>query len=115
MCFPTPSQKTHYRWLAIRLELVGNLIVFFAALFAVLARGKINPATVGLSLSYALSVTQSLNWIVRMTSDLETNVVSVERVKEYSETPQEAPEIIPGHRPPHDWPEKGVVEFKDYR
>ena len=34
-------------------------------------------------------VTQSLNWMVRMSSDLETNVVSVERVKEYSETPTE--------------------------
>ena len=30
-----------------------------------------------------------MNWMVRMTSDLETNVVSVERVKEYSETPTE--------------------------
>ena len=34
-------------------------------------------------------VTQALNWMVRMTSDLETNVVSVERVIEYSETTQE--------------------------
>lgn len=73
--------------------MVGNLIVFFAALFAVLARGHINPATVGLSLSYALSVTQSLNWIVRMTSDLETNIVAVERLKEYSETPQVCTDI----------------------
>jgi ABC-type multidrug transport system fused ATPase/permease subunit len=62
--------------------------VFFAALFAVLARGRISPAIVGLSLSYALSVTQSLNWIVRMSSDLETNIVAVERIKEYSELPQ---------------------------
>ena len=34
-------------------------------------------------------VTQTLNWMVRMSSDLETNIVSVERVKEYSETPTE--------------------------
>ena len=27
--------------------------------------------------------------MVRMTSDLETNIVSVERLKEYSETPAE--------------------------
>ena len=36
-----------------------------------------------------LQVTASLNWMVRMTSDLETNVVSVERMKEYTETPTE--------------------------
>lgn len=31
----------------------------------------------------------SLNWMVRMSSDLETNIVAVERVKEYSETETE--------------------------
>lgn len=34
-------------------------------------------------------VTATLNWMVRMSSELETNIVSVERVKEYSETPTE--------------------------
>jgi len=34
-------------------------------------------------------VTDSLNWLVRMTSDLETNMVSVERIKEYTETGSE--------------------------
>lgn len=31
----------------------------------------------------------SLNWMVRMTSDLESNIVAVERVKEYAETKTE--------------------------
>lgn len=31
----------------------------------------------------------SLNWMVRMTSDLESNIVAVERVKEYSENETE--------------------------
>lgn len=34
-------------------------------------------------------MTMSLNWMVRMTSDLESNIVAVERVKEYSETKTE--------------------------
>lgn len=34
-------------------------------------------------------MTLSLNWMVRMTSDLETNIVAVERIKEYSETETE--------------------------
>lgn len=45
-------------------------------------------------------VTQTLNWLVRMTSDVETNIVSVERIKEYTETPQEAPWDIPNKKPP---------------
>ncbi|KAB7499300.1 Multidrug resistance-associated protein 1, partial [Armadillidium nasatum] len=102
------------RWLAIRLEFIGNILTFFAALFAVMARGKISGGEVGLSVSYALSVTQTLNWLVRMTSDVETNIVAVERVKEYTETPQEAPWEIKDKKPPKDWPDQGLVEFKNY-
>uniref|UniRef100_A0A672Q2P9 ABC-type glutathione-S-conjugate transporter n=1 Tax=Sinocyclocheilus grahami TaxID=75366 RepID=A0A672Q2P9_SINGR len=70
----------------------------------------------GSSVSHDLqkSVTMSLNWMVRMTSDLESNIVAVERVKEYSETVTEAPWIVKDKQPPPDWPPKGNVEFIDY-
>ncbi|XP_049764041.1 multidrug resistance-associated protein 1 isoform X1 [Schistocerca cancellata] len=103
------------RWLAVRLEMIGNLIILFSSLFAVLGRDSINAGIVGLSVSYALQVTQTLNWLVRMTSDVETNIVAVERIKEYGETPQEAPWEVPATQPPNDWPSKGEVQFKDYK
>ncbi|XP_058980623.1 multidrug resistance-associated protein 1 isoform X2 [Musca domestica] len=102
------------RWLAIRLEMVGNLIILFASLFAVLG-GQTNPGLVGLSVSYALQVTQTLNWLVRMSSDIETNIVAVERIKEYGETKQEAPWEIENSKVPRDWPEQGQVCFEDFK
>eukprot|EP00937_MAST-01D_sp_MAST-1D-sp2_P000725 g725.t1 len=74
-------------WLAVRLELAGTLIVFFAALCAVLQHPSTDPyfpGLAGLSISFALGVTQALNWSVRMASDRETQMVSVERVHEYA-------------------------------
>ena len=44
------------RWLALRLELIGNMITVFAALFAVLARSSISAGIAGLSVSYSLNV-----------------------------------------------------------
>ena len=58
-----------HRWLAIRLEFMGNLIILFAALFVVLQRNyqeeikiRINAGLVGLSISYALQVSQYVSF-----------------------------------------------------
>ncbi|XP_071568158.1 multidrug resistance-associated protein 1 isoform X5 [Temnothorax nylanderi] len=103
------------RWLAVRLEMVGNLIIFFAALFAVLSRNTMSSGLVGLSVSYALQITQTLNWLVRMTSDVETNIVAVERIKEYGETALEAPWKNTEYTPPKEWPKHGRVDFKNFK
>lgn len=110
-CYPYIASN---RWLGIRVEFVGNCVVLFAALFAVIGRSNLNPGLVGLSVSYALQVTMALNWMVRMMSDLESNIVAVERVKEYSKTETEAPWVVEGSRPPEGWPPHGEVEFRDY-
>ncbi|KAG8301054.1 Canalicular multispecific organic anion transporter 1 [Homalodisca vitripennis] len=55
-----------------------------------------------------------LNIAVRFISEVENNIVSVERIKEYAEVPQEAAwEVQP--RPDSKWPNQGVVQFQDYQ
>ncbi|CAO3622955.1 unnamed protein product [Cunninghamella blakesleeana] len=105
------------RWLAVRLEFLGSLIIFSASAFAVLGvlygdNSYIDPGLVGLSVSYALSITQALNWVIRSFCEIETNIVSVERVNEYIDLPNEKYESIRGVSPL--WPEKGAIEFNDF-
>ncbi|XP_029344396.1 multidrug resistance-associated protein 1 isoform X2 [Acyrthosiphon pisum] len=115
------NQSSYYpkivadRWIALRVETIGSFIIFFTSLFSVLGRDTLSPGIVGLSVSYALQITQLLNLLVKVTSDVETNIVAVERIKEYTETPQEAAWEVPSTQPPREWPTSGEIQFKNLK
>ena len=50
-----------------------------------------------------------------MVSEVETNMVGVERIKEYQEIAEEAPLEMPEQDPPNEWPQYGVVKFQDFQ
>ena len=101
----------------MRLEFLGSVIILSAAGFSIISVSSgsgLSAGLVGLAMSYALQITQSLNWIVRQTVEVETNIVSVERVLEYARLPSEAPEVIHRNRPLSSWPASGAVNFNNY-
>uniref|UniRef100_A0A4W6C4H6 ABC-type glutathione-S-conjugate transporter n=1 Tax=Lates calcarifer TaxID=8187 RepID=A0A4W6C4H6_LATCA len=102
------------RWLAVNLEFVGNGVVLAAAILSVMGKSTLSPGIVGLAVSHSLQVTGILSWIVRSWTDVENNIVSVERVNEYAETAKEASWTIEGSSLPTAWPQKGTIEFQDY-
>ncbi|XP_027548439.1 multidrug resistance-associated protein 1-like isoform X3 [Neopelma chrysocephalum] len=101
-------------WLSVRLEFLGNLMVFFAALFVALSGNTVSSSTVGLLISYALNVIQILNVWVRRACEIETNAVSIERICEYATMDKEEPWIM-SKRPPMGWPDRGIIEFVNYK
>ncbi|CAO3570447.1 unnamed protein product [Mortierella alpina] len=101
------------RWLNIRLEILGSFIVLAASLFAVLSRTTLSPSMVGMSLSYALNVTQDITWLVQTMCMVQFNMVAVERIDEYSNKNQEAPNFT-DVTPPENWPSNGQVTFSNY-
>eukprot|EP00026_Physarum_polycephalum_P000464 Phypoly_transcript_00465.p1 GENE.Phypoly_transcript_00465~~Phypoly_transcript_00465.p1 ORF type:complete len:1411 (+),score=128.73 Phypoly_transcript_00465:182-4414(+) len=107
------ASVTTNRWLSVRLEFICTCVVSVAALFCVIERDNIDAGLAGLSLTYALSLTGILNWLVRQSSEVETQIVSVERVNEYTELVEEGPYLINGSLLPPQWPSQGMVEFDD--
>ena len=104
-------------WLAVRLEMAGTMIILCACLFAVLEHGtkggdETFAGLAGLSISFALSVTQSLNWSVRMSSDLEADMIALERVLQYSRLPTEAAHHLETDKYiDPNWPKEGAITF----
>ena len=95
------------RWLGTRIETLGAAIVASAALAAVFYRGE-HLGFPGLAVTYSLAITGALNWAVRMFSQVESNLNSVERVDYYMQLPRERWE---GDLPPQNWPIYGRIRF----
>jgi hypothetical protein len=95
--------------------------------------GKVDTGLVGVVLSYGLSTTGSLvisfildlvcsrpltvsphpqNYVVRSASEVEQNIVSVERIVQYIGLQSEAPAEVPENRPPSSWPQRGAIIFR---
>ena len=102
------------RWLSIRLEMLGNGIILAACLLIVAFRETQNTGIVGLALTYALQVTGTLSVFLRQASQVETNMVCLERVKEYQDSlPSEASQVLTEHDPPRSWPQTGKITMEN--
>eukprot|EP00026_Physarum_polycephalum_P000567 Phypoly_transcript_00568.p1 GENE.Phypoly_transcript_00568~~Phypoly_transcript_00568.p1 ORF type:complete len:1446 (+),score=231.52 Phypoly_transcript_00568:83-4339(+) len=101
------------RWFTIRLELLTSFTISLEVLFCILLRETIPSAMAGLALSYALQLAVPLNYLVRQATDVETNVISVERLVEYTDLPKEGSHEISEVSVPNDWPSEGEIRFQD--
>lgn len=103
------------RWLAVRLEFLGSCLMFSTAIvsvFALIHFNSVDAGIVGLMMTYTISVTGALNWLVRSASEVEQNIVSVERILGYARLESEAATDIPERQPAKTWPEHGEIEFE---
>lgn len=95
----------------MRLETLGALAAFSAAVLAIESRGQ--ASQMGLTLSYALQITSLTSMTVRLASVAENAFNAVERMAEYSNLQEEAPAVVRDSAPP-DWPSAGKVRFAQF-
>ncbi|KAH8489187.1 hypothetical protein H0E87_024726 [Populus deltoides] len=101
-------------WLGFRLELIGRIILCASAMFLILLPSSIiRPENVGLSLSYGLSLNSVLFWCIYLSCFVENRMVSVERIKQFTNISSEAAWKIEDRVPPPNWPAIGNVDLKD--
>ncbi|MED6171877.1 ABC transporter C member 14 [Stylosanthes scabra] len=99
-------------WLGFRLDFSGVVFLCIATVFMIfLPSAIIRPEYVGLSLSYGLALSSLLSFTISMTCSVENKMVSVERIKQFTNLPSEAPWTIPDRTPPPDWPSHGDIEL----
>ncbi|XP_057710540.1 ATP-binding cassette sub-family C member 9 isoform X3 [Corythoichthys intestinalis] len=104
------------RWLEVRTDYLGAVIVLAAAGASIwgLDCGKPSGGMVGLALTYALTVTNYLNWVVRNLADLEVQMAAVKKVNSFLSTESENYEgSMDSSQVPEKWPKDGEIKIQD--
>lgn len=103
---------SNQRWLSVRLDLIGNLLIFTTGILVVTSRFSVSPSIGGLVLSYILSIVQMIQFTVRQLAEVENAMVSTERLYYYgTELDEEPPLHMKGI--PDSWPQKGEIVFNE--
>jgi len=100
------------RWLSVRLDAIGNILVFVTGILVVTSRFNVSPSISGLVLSYILGMVQMIQFTVRQLAEVENAMNATERIHYYgTQLDEEAPLHLAQVR--NSWPEKGEVIFDD--
>ena len=101
---------SNQRWLSVRLDAIGNILVFVTGVLVVTSRFNVSPSIGGLVLSYILSIVQMIQFTVRQLAEVENAMNATERLHYYGTKLDEEPPLhLPGVR--ESWPEKGEIVF----
>ncbi|XP_060072940.1 ATP-binding cassette sub-family C member 4-like isoform X1 [Ylistrum balloti] len=99
------------RWLAVRLDWICAIFVTIVAVLSVLMSKDMDAGKVGLSLTYAMTLMGMFQWAVRQSAEVENQMISVERVLDYSHLDMEADlDSSKDRKPPPEWPQNGEIK-----
>ncbi|KAH9567461.1 hypothetical protein CY35_03G029200 [Sphagnum magellanicum] len=99
-------------WLVFRMELLCSLVFSLSMVLVVLLPdGAISPSLSGLAVTYGLNL--NVNRIMWNLCKLQTKIIAVERIQQYTCIPSEAPLVIEKKRPSPTWPSRGTIELEN--
>uniref|UniRef100_A0A8C7H4R9 ATP-binding cassette, sub-family C (CFTR/MRP), member 8 n=1 Tax=Oncorhynchus kisutch TaxID=8019 RepID=A0A8C7H4R9_ONCKI len=104
------------RWLEVRMEYVGACVVLIAAVASISNSlyNHLSTGLVGLGLTYALMVSNYLNWMVRNLADMEVQLGSVKRINGLLKTePENYEGLMAASQVPDGWPRQGEIQIQN--
>ncbi|RXN17281.1 multidrug resistance-associated 9 [Labeo rohita] len=104
------------RWLSFWLDFLSATVTLIVGLFVALSSNEvINPSMKGLALSYTIQLTGILQFVVRLSTEVEAKFTSVERLQEYITTcVSEGPRSVKNANVSSGWPQDGAITFTNY-
>ena len=101
-------------WYTLMLDFLSYTFIVFLLLFSIFARHDFEPATIGILLTYCVQIQDELVRYLTCRSNLENDMVGLERCIAYTKIISERPEKLDKDDELGEWPSEGGIKFEDY-
>ena len=101
-------------WYTLMLDFLSYMFIVFLILFSIFFRHDFEPATIGILLNYCVQIQDELVRYLTCRSNLENDMVGLERAIAYTKIIQERPDHMPKDNQIGVWPSEGGIRFENY-
>ena len=101
-------------WYTLMLDFLSYIFIIFLILFSIFFRFDFEPATIGILLNYCVQIQDELVRYLTCRSNLENDMVGLERAIAYTKIIQERPDKMKNDDEIGLWPSEGSIRFENY-
>ena len=101
-------------WYTLMLDFLSYMFIIFLILFSIFFRFDFEPATIGILLNYCVQIQDELVRYLTCRSNLENDMVGLERAIAYTKIIQERPDKMKNDDEIGLWPSEGSIRFENY-
>ncbi|KAJ0045235.1 hypothetical protein Pint_03943 [Pistacia integerrima] len=102
------------QWLCFRLDMLSSITFAFSLIFLIsFPEGVIDPEIAGVAVTYGLTLNMLQVYVIYNLCNVESKIISVERILQYNCIPSEPPLVIEENQPDRCWPSHGEVYIRD--
>ena len=101
-------------WYTLMLDFLSFSFIIFLVVFSIVFRTDFKPAIIGILLTYCVQIQDELVRYLTCRSNLENDMVGLERCLAYTRIISEKPEHMKIDETLENWPTEGGIKFENY-
>ena len=108
--------KGAFSWYQEQFDIFGSFYIIYLVTITIIKEKEFSPQSIGIMFTYSVLMQLSLSYAFEMATQVEQNMISMERCLKYTEIEGEKPSIQDNDiiLERNNWPSEGIIKFHNY-
>ena len=108
--------KGAFNWYQEQFDIFGSFYIIYLVTITIIKEKEFSPQSIGIMFTYSVLMQLSLSYAFEMATQVEQNMISMERCLKYTEIEGEKPSIQDNDiiLERNNWPSEGIIKFHNY-